>query len=158
LRAGLGFPLVAKDALKERLGETLGVTERAESQRLGAAVFDVLALVVHELLAARVSTIAEGNLTLGSSLWRGLPPCRLCQVHVSAAPDVLRTRLRVREARHPVHYDREAADEIAARAARGEWGALELDGALVRIDTTQAFPDAAALVARATAALDRRRS
>jgi ribose 1,5-bisphosphokinase PhnN len=127
------------------------VTQRSDSQRLGGAVFEVLAVVVHELLAAGVSTIAEGNFTASSSLVRALPPCRLCQVHVGAAPEVLRDRLRARDARHPVHYDREAAEEIAGRAARGEWDALDLAGALVRVDTTAAFPDAATLAAEVTA-------
>ena len=42
--------------------------------------------------------------------------------------------------RHPVHYDREAANEIAARAAAGEWDPLPLAGVLLRIDTTNGFP------------------
>jgi hypothetical protein len=47
-----------------------------------------------------------------------------------------------------VHYDREAAEEIAGRAATGEWDALPLNGALVEVDTSDAFPDLAALVHR----------
>ncbi|MFL5953376.1 MAG: hypothetical protein ACJ76I_04615 [Gaiellaceae bacterium] len=62
-------------------------------------------------------------------------------MHVSAAPETLRQRLLVRDTHdHPVHYDREAADEIAARAASGEWDALPIGGAIVRIDTTM-WPD-----------------
>jgi hypothetical protein len=130
--------LVAKDTLKELLAEALDVRGRPDSQRLGAAVFELMAVVVPDLLAHGVSLIAEGNFT---ARWRGfeeLPPCRVVQVHVAASPDVLRSRLRDRAARHPVHYDREAADEIAARAAAGEWDALPLPGELVRVDTTSA--------------------
>jgi hypothetical protein len=52
--------------------------------------------------------------------------------------------------RHAVHWDREAADEVAARAATGEWAALPLGGELIEVDTT-AWPnlvEIAALVAQ----------
>ncbi len=35
-----------------------------------------------------------------------------------------------------MHYDHEAANEIAARATAGEWDPLPLAGVLVRVDTT----------------------
>ena len=60
---------------------------------------------------------------------------------MTAAPETLRERLLTRDThRHPVHYDREAADEIAVRATAGEWRPLPLGGELVEIDTT-AWPD-----------------
>jgi predicted kinase len=140
LRARLGLPLVAKDALKEILGGELGIEDRPRSQLLGSAVFEVLGLVVKELLEQGVSVIAEGNFTERSTLFAGLPPAEIVQVHVTADPETLRTRLRERDARHPVHYDREAADEVTERAVAGEWPALPIGGRLVRIDTTE-WPD-----------------
>jgi dephospho-CoA kinase len=141
LRDSLGLPLIAKDTLKEVLGSALDVTGRAESKRLGGAVFQVLAVVVHELLAHGVSTIAEGNFAAGAPLFVDLPPAWVVQVHVSAPPHVVRARLLERDPhRHAVHYDREAADEIAARARAGEWEPLPLGGELVRVDT-ETWPD-----------------
>ncbi len=141
MRAHLALPLLAKDTFKETLGESLGVTARSASQRLGTAVFELLTATVHELLAQRVSLIVEANFTRDSALFTGLPPCRIAQVHVSASPATLRTRLLSRgRDRHPVHYDREVANEIAARAAAGEWDPLPLAGVLLRIDTTHGFP------------------
>jgi predicted kinase len=141
LQERLGLPLIAKDTLKETLGESLGTTGREDSQRLGSAVFEAMAVLVHELLEHDVSLIVEGNFTPRASLLEALPPARVAQVHVSASPHVLRTRLLERDTHvHPVHYDREAADEVAARAAAGEWEPLPLDGTLLRIDTT-AWPD-----------------
>lgn len=140
----LVLPLVEKDTLKELIGGALGITAREESQRLGGAVFDVIAAIVHDLLRRGVSAIAEGNFTMRSRLVGALPPCRVVQVHVSAAPAVLRGRLEARD-RHGVHYDRDAAEEIAARAAAGEWGALDVPGELIEVDTTSGFPDAQAL-------------
>jgi hypothetical protein len=111
---------------------------------------------VHELLVHRVSLIVEANFTRHSRLFTGLPPCRIAQVHVGASPAVLRARLLDRGGgRHPVHYDREVANEIAARAAAGEWDPLPLPGVLLRIDTTNGFPaDVPAQLTRALAGGD----
>jgi predicted kinase len=148
LREQLQLPLIAKDSLKEALGDALAVQGRAESQPLGAAVFMLLARVAHELLANNVSLIAEGNFQAASALFVDLPPARIVQVHVTAEPALLRTRLLERaEHRHPVHWDAEAADEVAARAAAGDWPALPLGGELVEIDTTT-WPDLHVVAAR----------
>lgn len=141
LRTRLGLPVIAKDTIKETLGDALGFDgDRHASARLGAATFHVQFAVVRELLEAGVSVIVEGNFRL-PEWFETLPAARITQVHVTAAPATLRARLLERDAhRHPVHYDREAADEIAERAAAGEWPPLALGGPLVEIDTT-VWPD-----------------
>jgi predicted kinase len=140
LRERLGLPLIAKDALKEALAEALEVAgDRHASQWLGVATFRIQFGIVRELLEMGVSLIAEGNFRVG--WFEGLPPAELVQVHVSAEPETLRERMLARDSqRHPVHYDREAADEIAERAAAGEWDALPLGGTVIAIDTTN-WPD-----------------
>lgn len=140
LRERLGLPLIAKDTLKEQLGEGLGIEDRVRSQQLGGAVFELIALLVKELLEQGVSVIAEGNFTERSSLFSALPPAEVVQVYVTAEPQTLRIRLLERGQRHPVHYDREAADEVAARAGGGEWLPLPVGGRLIEIDTTT-WPD-----------------
>src|SRR5204863_6071100 len=111
-----------------------------------AATFEVVFHVLDELLRNGVSAVAEGNFGRPEP-FGALPPARVLQVHVSAPPDVVRARLLARRARHPVHYDAEAADEIADRAVRGEWDALPIAGDLLRVDTTD-FPDPAAIADR----------
>jgi hypothetical protein len=134
--------VIAKDDLKEALGGALGTTGRVESQRLGGAVFGLIGLLARELLSCGSSLIVEGNFNR-TKIFEGLPEARITQVHVSAAPDVLRRRMLERDThRHPVHWDREAADEVAERARAGEWEPLRLPGELVRIDTT-VWPDLA---------------
>jgi len=141
LRKRLGLPLIAKDTLKELLGGSFGIEDRARSQQLGGVVLELIALVVKELLEQGVSVIAEGNFTERSALFFGLPPAEIVQVYVTATPDTLRDRMLMRDThRHPVHYDREAADEVSARAAAGEWPALPIGGRLIEIDTTT-WPD-----------------
>jgi predicted kinase len=138
LREHIGCPLVAKDTLKESLGESLGITDPAESKRLGGAVFQLLTLIVRELLSQGVSVIAEGNFTNASSLVVDPPAAEIVQVHVTADPAILRARLLARDAsRHPVHYDAESADSIAERLAAGEWDPLALPGRLIEIDTSE---------------------
>ena len=140
LRDRLRLPLVAKDALKETLASQLGTQGRDDSYELGVAVFHLMASVVHELLAHDVSLICEGNFVAESVVFRDLPPTRIAQVHVSAPLEVLRARLLDRDPhRHPVHYDREAADEIVALAAEGTWEPLPLAGELIRVDGTRPF-------------------
>jgi predicted kinase len=138
LRDLLDLPLVAKDVLKETLASQLGTQGRDKSHQLGVAVFHLMATVVHELLAHGVSLICEGNFVPASVVLRDLPSARIVQVHVSAPPEVLRARLLGRDPhRHPVHYDRQAADEIVALALEGRWDPLPLDGELIRVDGTQ---------------------
>jgi predicted kinase len=149
----LGWPLVAKDAIKETLAEALDVHGRAESQALGVATFEVLFHVLDELLRARVSAVAEGNFARTEPFAR-LPPARALQVHVSAPPETLRARLADRPGRHAVHYDAEAAAEIADRAAAGEWEPLPLDAELLRVDT-EPFPDVGEVAGRVAAAIRR---
>jgi predicted kinase len=135
----LGWPLVAKDPIKETLASALDVRGRAASKRLGVATFDVLFHVLDELLRAGVPAVAEGNFGRTEPFTR-LPPARVLQVHVSAPAETLRARLSDRPGRHAVHYDAEAADEIAARVISGEWEPLPLQGELLRI-VTEPFPD-----------------
>lgn len=141
LRRRLALPVIAKDALKETLGDALAFDgDRYASAELGIAAFHVQFTVVRELLESGVSLIVEGNFRL-PEWFETLPPARITQVHVSAEPETLRRRLLERDThRHPVHYDREASEEIAARAAGGEWPPLPLPGRLVEIDTTE-WPD-----------------
>lgn len=139
LRSRLSLPLIAKDTLKETLGGQLGVTDRERSHRLGTAVFELMSVLVPELLGHGVSVVIEGNFTMQTRVFDSLPPCRIVQVYVTATPPVLRARLLDRGERHPVHYDHEAADEIAQRADAGEWEPLPLDGPVIRVDTTDGF-------------------
>jgi predicted kinase len=149
----LGWPLVAKDPIKETLAEALQVRGRAASQRLGVATFDVLFHLLDELLRAGISAVAEGNFAHADRFAR-LPPARAPQVHVSAPPETLLARLSDRPGRHAVHYDAEAAAEIAERAAAGEWEPLPLDAELLRFGT-EPFQDVVEVAERVAAAIRR---
>jgi predicted kinase len=152
----LGLPLVAKDAFKEVLGESLGVTgaDRDASQRLGIAAFDLLFHVVGELLRTRCDAVAEGNFR-HADRFASLPSARLVNVHVTAEPETIRARLAERTDRHSVHYDAVVADAVARQVAEGVYSPLALGGTLLRVDTTSStHVDYEELAARVRAAAE----
>ena len=63
LRDRLGLPLIAKDALKETLGDALDVRggDREASRRLGVATFEVQFAVVRELSRAASRSSSRGT-------------------------------------------------------------------------------------------------
>ena len=142
----LGLPLIAKDAFKELLWERLGAEDLEASRRLGRASFDLVFLLVRELLRRGSSVVAEGNFN-APERFRELPPARVLQLHVNADPETLLARYRDRADRHPAHPDVEYAPEIAARMWRDDWKPLDIGGKLLQVDTTT-FPDLQALAER----------
>jgi predicted kinase len=74
LRERTRLPLIAKDTLKEILGERLGVTGAVASKQLGSAVLALMGHLVRELLRHGVPLIVEGN--------------RLIRVDTSTSPDL----------------------------------------------------------------------
>jgi predicted kinase len=148
----LELPVLEKDILKEALFDSLGAGDRAWSKRLGAAVFRLLMLVAERDLAAGRALILEANFVRGEaeSDFAGLPRHRLVQVHCSAPGPLLVERYLVRR-RHPGHLDREIVDEVRAAIRSGRHEPLNLDGTVIRLDTSEGV-DAVALGALVRAA------
>lgn len=120
LREALGWPLLAKDAIKESLFDSLGWSDRAWSKRLSGASYSLLFDVACELIRARQNCIIEGNFRweeVGTRFARidAIGSVRYTQVFCTAVPDVLVARMRDRVAtgrRHPGHVDTETTNEI----------------------------------------------
>ncbi len=155
----LALPLVAKDAFKELLWERLGAEDLEASRRLGRTSFDLVFLVVGELLQQGLSVVAEGNFSAAEGFDR-LPDARVVQLHVTADVDTLLARYRGRTAeRHRAHPDPEYEPEIAARMWSDDWAPLDIGGELLELDTTE-FPDLATIadrIALASSAVARNR-
>jgi predicted kinase len=146
LAAELGLPLVARDELKEVLYDTLGAPDRAASQRLGMASFQLLRRMATVLLDASASV---AGLVLESNFRRGLSEpdlvpltrrARAVLVHCEGDPDVIVRRYRERAERgerHPGHHDLEVIPELRAALAGGAYEPLNLDVPLLRVDTTR---------------------
>jgi predicted kinase len=123
----LGWPLFAKDDIKETLFDTLGIGDREWSQRLGAASMELLAKLVREQLEAGRDVVAEANFRRPGEL----PECRVVQVFCDAPADVLLERIRGRT-RHPGHLE-DDPEHLAAveESLRADYAALPLDGPLI---------------------------
>jgi predicted kinase len=144
----LGLPVIAKDDIKESLGDSLGTGDTEWSQRLGAATWDVLFLLYERLLQGGASFIAESNFSTRyhPGRFRELMeryPFHAVEIHCYAKPEVLAERFRGRQARgerHPVHhgaiYEANAtAEEVAALFATLGHEPLELSDHVFRVDT-----------------------
>jgi predicted kinase len=150
LATRLGLPLVAKDDIKEALGDIVGDVDRAGSRQLGRATYEVMRAVAARSLAAGASLVLEANFHRERSMpW--LPELLdgtdgrflLCRT----APQVLRSRFAARMSsggRHPVHLDAEILEDEWPDPAEFE---LDLRVASLVVDTTSGYtPDLDSIV------------
>jgi predicted kinase len=144
LASDLRLPLLAKDAIKETLFETLGWSDRAWSRRLGTATMALLYLLLEEQLRAAKPCVVECNfypdrdtqrfLDLRQS-YRFTPFQILCE---TAGP-ALFARYRARalsDARHPGHVETHNLDEHRDLLLGGHINPLDIGGDLYSLDTT----------------------
>lgn len=150
LERALRLPLFTKDGFKEALYEiddSEGWRERLAdatfNAHLGAAAIRMMFDAATTVLAANTSTIVEANLVphlAGPELAaiEERTRCRLLQVLVTAAPDVLIARYRERqrsEERHPGHRLVATADARVTAQLTLPWPPLAIDDTL-EVDTT----------------------
>lgn len=148
LRQHTGWPVLAKDVLKETLFATLGMRDRAWSKQLSMASYALMFAVAEELLASGQALVMEGNFRAvdhGDSFTRLLArqPVGIVQVFCNASTDVVKQRLRDRaqaSLRHPGHLDKESHAELEAELESGSFRPLALDGPVIEWDSSQ--PDA----------------
>jgi predicted kinase len=159
LASALGLPYLSKDFFKESLFETLGVGDKAWSQRLGVASIQLLFRSAAALLQAGQSLAVESNFVvrLSSPEFQALANrfgCRFIQVVCTASGPILRERFERRVVsgeRHPGHADAETLDEWRAALVDNRWEALDLPGPVFSVDT-EGNIQVEALVARIAAA------
>jgi predicted kinase len=158
LREELGWPLLAKDRLKELLHDT-GMRDdrpfdRAQSRALGRQAMFLLYALVRDVAGAGAPCIVEANFMPGlaeAELRPLLDIARVRQVHCAASGEVILMRYRARfEAggRHPVHLDLAVEDELATRIDGEAAQPLALDCPLLKVETDNGwnpgFPEIAA--------------
>ena len=156
LAAALGLPYFSKDLFKESLFDSLGWHDRAWSQRLGGASTRLLFRSAEALLAAGQSVLLECNFypqwdTPQLRALRDRFACRLVQVLCTADGQTLVERYERRALsgdRHPGHTDATSPDELRPRLLNERWEALDVDGPVLTIDTTNIPVDVHDLVRR----------
>jgi predicted kinase len=153
---GLPAPLLAKDPIKEALFDGLGTGDAEWSRKLGIATYGILYLVLEQELRAGRSCVLEANFDhieasaqlSAIQLRHGF---RALQIVCAADRETLLERFVGRsDSRHPGHIDDERLEVVIESIDAGRWRALELDGELIEVDTTDwADVDVDALVGRA---------
>jgi predicted kinase len=138
----LGLPLVAKDAIKERLYETVGTGDREWSRRLGRATYTLIFHWLEEELRAGRSVIVESNFTAAAaSSFAELPAHRALQLFCTASRELVIERYAARS-RHAGHLDDVILDELRAGEHEEQWSPLPLAGELLELDVVTAELDA----------------
>ncbi len=129
----LGVPLLAKDAVKETLLDTLGYADRPESRRIGAASGEVLwtvlascprGAVVESWLAPSIRGVVRAGLHRA-----GID--RVVEVWCDCPPDLALSRYAART-RHAGHFDEALVDDLPDVLAIAEPLAL---GPVLRVAT-----------------------
>jgi len=137
LAGRLGLPLIAKDAIKESLYESLGAEDVSASARLGTAAYALIFGLARTMLASGVSLIVEANFFRDQEPdFASLPDHRLVQIHCEAPLAVVLQRYGNRS-RHAGHHDGEKIKELPARFESGAHSPLTLQGELIQLDTTE---------------------
>ncbi len=139
----LAIPVVAKDAIKERLFDTLGVQDREWSKRLGHAAIEVMFGQVEALLQAGVPVVLDSLLNPQFDNARVNAIERTCSCHVvqivlTGDAEVLYERNRVRASsaeRHAGHGGAEMLRETRARLHQ-PFEPVSVSGETVSIDMT----------------------
>ncbi len=158
LRIELGWPLFAKDWLKEMLYDAVDRTgqpfARADSSEIGKQSLAVLFAACREVLACGVNCIIEANLLpdhAPADLAPLLDIAQGRQVHCAIPDSLVLERYRARAARgerHPVHQDSNAEQDLIDRIADGGGQPLPIPTTLLRVDTTDGFrPELGEIVA-----------
>jgi predicted kinase len=138
------LPLLAKDAIKESLFETLGWSDRAWSRRLGSATMALLFLLLEEQLRAGKPCVVECNFypDRDSEHFHALQQThRFAPIQILCVTDgtILYERYcqRAQAAdRHPGHVETHNLDEHRELLLRGRIDPLPLGGVLYELDTT----------------------
>ena len=145
LAAALSLPYLSKDLFKETLFDSLGWHDRAWSRRLGEASLALLFGSAAALLEAGQSVALESNFYAAwdTPQLRDLQEryaCQFVQLVCTAPGPTLVDRFERRERtgeRHPGHCGAASLDEILPRLLAERWDALELEGPVFTVDTTE---------------------
>jgi len=140
----VGLPFFHKDGLKETLFDALGWSDRAWSQRIGAASFALLKHIMAAQLAAGQSFVVEANFrpeydTATFQAMQARYPFTPLQIHCTADDETLLRRFLARAAtdeRHPGHVELANVDEWRERVSGAGYAPLDLGGAVYQVDTT----------------------
>lgn len=130
----LGLPFLARDELKETIGDELGTpSDVPASQLLGLVAYRILFAVTARILESGGGAVIESNFRRGVSEPDLRPIIEMADarlVHCSAATQTMQARYTGRYQRgdrHPVHLDNHRAGALADDLKAGRFEPLGLD-------------------------------
>ena len=135
------LPCLTKDDIKERLFDTLGWSDRAWSQRLGAASNELLLYMARQMMATQSHFILESAFWAEKSRpqWAQLVQqyrYAPLEIHCTAPPAVLAHRFHERAPdRHAGHVDEAAHDAVMKQIHGGVYAPLRLSTTVIEVDT-----------------------
>lgn len=145
----LGMPLLAKDAIKERIADTLGPAAMELSGRVGLAAILTVYDIAREILEAGQPVVLESFFHHGKAE-QDLAPLvamsRAVLVHCTSDHDVLLRRYAQRISspdRHTVHGDAHRVDDLRSYLNNGTADSLDFPIPRLILDTTTTFPEPA---------------
>lgn len=140
------FPFISKDALKERMFDNLGWSDKAWSLKVSAASHRIMDYIIEEELKAEHSIIVESNFKqqVDSDRFRAFQAeygCTLVQILCWAQGEVVYERFMNRmntAKRHAGHVEAISPDEIRRGflESGGKDAPLDIDGTTIELDTT----------------------
>lgn len=140
------MPLLAKDAIKERIADALGPAAMDLSGQTGLAAMLTLYDTASEILSAGQPVVLESFFHHGKSEQDLAPLIALADavlVHCTADQEILLHRYARRTGapdRHSIHGDAHRVDDLRTYLNNGTTDPLDLPIPRLIIDTTTAFP------------------
>lgn len=136
------LPLIAKDGIKEILFDTLGWSDRQRSKELGYASYEIIFYLIAAQACAGKHLVVDCNFhpefhnEKFRMILKKTPFCPL-QILCWAQGEVIVERFQKRTGRrHPGHGDENLIDEIALDLLQGKAEALDIDGEIYWLETT----------------------
>ncbi len=140
----LGIPFFSKDAIKERLFDERGFSDRAWSKQLGIEAYEELYRAVEQTLNNKSDCVIESNFKPGISesdlsalLQKTGAECAQIFCHAPGHLLFERFERRARSGeRHPGHVDANNLDEFRVHLLETKQKPLDLPGPCIHIDTS----------------------
>lgn len=138
----LGYALLGKDRIKERLADAFGASAPDHSRPLGLGAVYVLYDVARELLENGHAVVIESTFYHGIAEADLLPLIAISDavmIHVTADHEILVSRYERRlqsSGRHPVHNTSDRVDDLRRNLASGATRPPDVAIPIIEVDTT----------------------
>ena len=144
IAAEFHMPLISKDDIKEIIFDGLGWHDREWSKKAGRTTFALIDYILEAQLKAGNSVMVESpyDPTFQNEKlqrWQRLYHFNAIQILCYAEGSVFLERFIQRsnsQERHPGHVDADNVDEFRERILKGKAELLDIQGAVIEVDTT----------------------